>query len=60
MYFDVRAFEARADGQTRYGKLVPDVELSSSRASNSSSGGNFFSWEKKGSKDVNRVMEMDV
>ncbi len=61
VYFNVRAFEARADGWYRYRKFAPGVVSSSSHASNGGSGGNFFSWEKKGKdEDVKQVVEMDV
>lgn len=43
VYFDVRAFESKAKGRTRYGKLAPDA---TSTAYPSTSNGTFFSWEK--------------
>ena len=43
VYFDVRAFESKAKGRTRYGKLAPDTTLTDYT---SASNGTFFSWEK--------------
>lgn len=45
VYFDVRAFESKANGRTRYGKLAPDIIISTTTTSTSSNG-TFFSWEK--------------
>ncbi|KAL3808681.1 hypothetical protein ACHAXA_009234 [Cyclostephanos tholiformis] len=73
VYFDVRAFEARAGGRTRYGKLAPVIISSTSSLSSTSptslaSGGDFFSWDKRrgedkhdnGDDDGEVVVEMDV
>lgn len=41
VYFDVRAFEAITNGQTKYGKLAPDVAST-----------DFFSWESNNNSDI--------
>lgn len=58
VYFDVHAFETRAGGRTRYGKLAPDIVSSSSSSSSLSPSSSFFSWDKNGNEDdVERIME---
>jgi cysteinyl-tRNA synthetase len=62
VYFDVRAFETRAGGRTRYGKLAPDIVSSSSLVSSSSSlpqSSSFFSWNKNGNEDdIEQIIEI--
>lgn len=45
VYFDVRAFESKARGRTRYGKLAPSTTDTISNSNNGST--TFFSWEKR-------------
>ena len=45
VYFDVRAFESKAKGRTRYGKLAPSTTDAISNSNNGST--TFFSWEKR-------------
>ncbi|KAL7466496.1 hypothetical protein ACHAXS_006794 [Conticribra weissflogii] len=45
VYFDVRAFESMTNGRTRYGKLAPDVVVSS----------DFFSWNDHRNGGIHHV-----
>ena len=46
VYFDVRAFESKTNGRTKYGKLAPDVAST-----------DFFTWEESSQSNGEREGE---